>query len=43
MLHHPKKYGKKINELTEGEYLSITETINDSLAIVKITAIKDWR
>lgn len=25
------------------ENLSITETINDSLAIVKITAIKDWR
>jgi acyl dehydratase len=41
MLHHPKKYGKKINELTEGEYLSITETIEDSQLLLYLGLTND--
>lgn len=41
MLNHPKKNGKKINELAEGESLSITETIEDSQLLLYLGLTND--
>ncbi len=41
MLNHPKKNGKKINELVEGESLSITETIEDSQLLLYLGLTND--
>lgn len=41
MLQQPKKAGKKIDELVEGEYLSITETIEDSQLLLYLGLTND--
>ena len=41
MLNHPKRIGKTITELKEGEYLSITETIEDSQLLLYLGLTND--
>ena len=41
MLHHPKKTGKRIDELFEGEHLSITETIEDGQLLLYLGLTND--